>query len=269
MWGRPTDANESSSSDGATTDEIDWPTPTASDYGSSQNGICAGKPSGGTPSLSTLARTTWATPMAHDGTGGAGTSIHRDLQREVKEWSTPIATDGNDAGGGAKTTREAKEWPTPLAEDTHAKMHGETRPSGGNPNLPMAASLWPTACTTDAASSGRASTTTDVMHPGVSLTDAMRSFFTITDGRPAPPTKKGGRGGPVLDPRFVEALMGFPDGWTVPASPRDFAALASELLETRSSASKAQKHSSASCDEPSTLPHDAQVGLFAEPERRR
>lgn len=155
MSARPTDASDGSCSDGETTDESDWPTPTASDYGSSQNGICAGKPSGGTPS----------------------------------------------------------------------------------PQLREQA-MWPTACTTDAASSGRATTTTDVMHPGTSLTDAMRSSFSITDGRPAPPTRKGGRGGPVLDPRFVEALMGFPPGWTVPDSPRDFAALACELLETRSSPSK-------------------------------
>lgn len=138
-------------------------------------------------------------------------------------------------------------------------MQGEARPHVvGNPNLPMAASMWPTACTTDAASSGRATTTTDVMHPGTSLTDAMRSSFSITDGRPAPATKKGGRGGPVLDPRFVEALMGFPDGWTVPDSPRDFAALASELLETRSSPNK-----------PSEPSRSSSLALFADDDEAR
>jgi hypothetical protein len=34
----------------------DFPTPTAVSYGSGQNGVCAGKPSGGTPSLDTAAR---------------------------------------------------------------------------------------------------------------------------------------------------------------------------------------------------------------------
>jgi len=50
----------------------------------------------------------------------------------------------------------------------------------------------------------------------------------------------------VLDPRFVEALMGFPDGYTALASPTDFAELVSELLETRSSGSKPKSPSSSS-----------------------
>lgn len=37
---------------------------------------------------------------------------------------------------------------------------------------------WPTAVTTDARSSGRSSTTTDIMHPGTSLTDRMREWAT-------------------------------------------------------------------------------------------
>ena len=238
MSARPTDASDGFCSDGEPTDESDWPTPTASDYGSSQNGICAGKPSGGTPPLSTLARTTWATPTCSDAHGA--TAEPRDRRN------------------GAMLCGQAV-WPTPLSSDEGPKMQGEARPHGvGNPNLPMAASMWSTACTTDAASSGRATTTTDVMHPGTSLTDAMRSSFSITDGRPVPPTKKGGRGGMVLDPRFVEALMGFPDGWTVPDSPRDFAALASELLETRSSASR-----------PSTPSRSSSLALFADDDEER
>lgn len=83
------------------------------------------------------------------------------------------------------------------------------------------------------------------MHPGESLTDQMRLWVSI-DGRPTATTRKGGRGGPVLDPRFVECLMGFPDGYTLLASPMRFAELACELLETRSSASKLRRRSSSS-----------------------
>jgi hypothetical protein len=48
-----------------------YPTPTANDYGSSQNGSNASRPSGGTPSLSTIVREgMYPTPLCSDAKSG-------------------------------------------------------------------------------------------------------------------------------------------------------------------------------------------------------
>jgi hypothetical protein len=84
--------------------------------------------------------------------------------------------------------------------------------------------VWPTATTTDAASAARHTTTTGIMHTGTMLTDAMRIFLAETQGDLDPDsrryhaTKKAGADTTmqaVLSPLFVEALMGYPTGWTV------------------------------------------------------
>lgn len=77
-------------------------------------------------------------------------------------------------------------------------------------------SLWPTPVTTDAKSSARGTTTTGVMHAGESLTDAVRAE-----------TKHPGA---ILNPEWIEALMGFPAGWT--DTPLDAATL--DLFASRS-----------------------------------
>jgi hypothetical protein len=46
-------------------------------------------------------------------------------------------------------------------------------------------------------------------HPGVTLTDAMNIHLVEM----TPPAGRIGEGDAVLNPRFVEALMGFPKGW--------------------------------------------------------
>jgi len=125
-----------------------WPTPTASDYGSSQNGINGSggeneRPSAGTPSLRTMVRT------------GAG------------NWPTPTTTDAADAADAARTT-----------------------------------------------------TTTGIMRPGTMMLDAVRSHSSpLPTGRPTAPRHltPGERGSPdalVVNPAFVEALMGLPVDWT-------------------------------------------------------
>jgi hypothetical protein len=83
--------------------------------------------------------------------------------------------------------------------------------------------LWPTAVTTDAASSARHTTTTGIMNSGTMLTDALRIFLVEIqrdldpDSRPLQTTKRDGattEDQAVLSPLFVEALMGYPTGWT-------------------------------------------------------
>ncbi len=109
--------------------------------------------------------------------------------------------------------------------------HVYARPTLEHPISDAACSSWPTPCTTDAKDSARATTTTGVMNPGTSLTDAIRSHL------PHPTLERGLRGAKaaVLSPAFVEALMGLPEGWTQIADD-----VASDILVTRSSRS-AQK----------------------------
>ena len=90
---------------------------------------------------------------------------------------------------------------------------------------------WPTATVGDSRNSGRHTTTTGVMHDGTTLVDAVKTWPTPTSrdwkdgadpslnvptngllGRAAPrdPTSSPG----LLNPAWVEQLMGFPSGWT-------------------------------------------------------
>lgn len=73
--------------------------------------------------------------------------------------------------------------------------------------------LWPTPVVTDAKSSGRANVTTGVMHPGTSLTDAVRASSAP---EPSPGGAPGAKlkSGLVLNPDWVELLMGLPGDWT-------------------------------------------------------
>jgi len=119
------------------------------------------------------------------------------------------------------------------------------------PTLAALAQMWPTATVGDSRSSGRHTTKTGVMHAGTSLTDAMRTWPTpaardykgtnskdhvetatgrahmdqlpnfVAYGLQGQTTATDGDDGskpPVLNPDFVEALMGLEAGWTSCAS---------------------------------------------------
>lgn len=168
-----------------------YPTPSAADYGSSQNGICASKPSGGTPSLSTMARRgmfpTWPTATAQDGVNAArhttrteaeggrmhsGTTLLDAVRAAAPLWNTPQAHDlrgdrgagSKDAGGGDTLTGQARLWSTPTASDNDG---GAAAPLGrqGGP--------------------------------------ALRDQLGVSKGD----------GGRFLNPEWVAWLMGFPGGW--------------------------------------------------------
>ena len=143
-------------------------------------------------------------------------------------------------------------FPTPTASRYGSSQNGCNgkggafeRPSAGTPSLDTWARQWPTPTASDSRSSGRHTTTTGVMHPGTSLTDAMRGWATPTArdhkstrasaathsrnsrplseqvgewaGRRDQTTSTGGESTSqpvVLNPEFLEALMGLPTGWT-------------------------------------------------------
>jgi hypothetical protein len=208
------------------------PTPTASEYGSSQNGINGlggehERPSANKPSLSTMARDgRIPTPMAADASRGAGSNFRRGnptLGRLVRDRSetgerlpTPVARDHKGAGmhNQLPTTiaklAERVQLPTPTARD--CKQSGVA----GNWTI----------------ESGR--------RPGATLTDvAVRGLDTPTNSPPdsascelSAPSDGGGT--LRLNPRFVEWMMGWPPGWTEVAVPPTSTRPTSRTASTRS-----------------------------------
>lgn len=228
MWAPPTDGSASSF----------WPTPTASDYGSSQNGIngvggANERPSAGTAILSTRARH-WPTPRSSDGTKGAesaetvaarraasGAGSRNLVDEAVKPatWPTPQARDGDARRafpteataaerfeqGKRNLTDAAAMWPTPVASDGK----GQTSSNRHTPSLPDRA-LWPTPTAGDAKASGSRNLEGSQAHAGVSLTDAAITGGSTSSRR----ARTRSRDGMVLNPLFVEAMQGFPSGWS-------------------------------------------------------
>lgn len=141
-------------------------------------------------------------------------------------------------------------WRTPLASDgkgghslEHPHLSGD-----GFPNLqlreqcatwamPTIGEPWPTPTKTDGKDAARHTTTTGIMHPGTMMLDAVRQFSlpdpTIPPDAAAPSPastdaatprstdaglKPGTRGSPeiqVVNPVFVERIMGAPEGWSI------------------------------------------------------
>lgn len=157
-----------------------WPGVSATPYGSSQNNPDGShyRPSNGTPSLHTLARK-WASPQAHDATSG----------NQARLWRTPDS--GSQRGG---------------------PVDPEDRKAGGHSvNLQDQAASCPTVTAGDGKASGSRNTEGSKAHQGTSLTDVVTTGSSRS-GRQARTTEANGRR--VLNPRFTEALMGWPTGWT-------------------------------------------------------
>jgi hypothetical protein len=168
-----------------------YPTPAAEHYGTSQNEgqVPHPRPSAGTESLETWARNTWATPRAM--TGGPETA---ERKQEL----------GRKRSGGSDLQSEAQNWPTVTVADSRSSGRHTTDPS-------------------------------KAMHPGTMLVDAVRDFLpdqmTMTDGSSISPPMLAvfqlcpwlllDKGLRRLNPRFVEALMGYPTDWSSAAYPID------------------------------------------------
>ena len=140
----------------------------------------------------------WPTPSVRGNYNRKGLSPHSGdgLATAVKLWPTPRAgkTDGYSSEGYRPTLLQAvqRDWPTPKASDG---PHGgpNMRDSAGNPALPAAVHLagknWPTPRGQSATGAGKHGT-----------------------GGPDLQTQAGG----MLNPDWVEILMGFDIGWTDP-----------------------------------------------------
>lgn len=168
----------------------DWPTPTASDYGSSQNGINSDRPSAGTLSLSSRARK-WptATATATDARGGArhttttgvmhsGTS----LTDAMRQWRTLM-----------ESSARAGKWPTPATRDfkgANSETHLEV--GGGRKHLDQ-------------------------------LPNFVEHIFLKKNSQSGHPDQTNSNSGEssansdqTLSPRFDAWLMGLPPGWSEP-----------------------------------------------------
>lgn len=190
------------------------PTPSASRYGTSNNG----DPGDGRRAYATkgklsldsmAAKGLWPTPQARDFRSGDAPDSPRlarkmeqgwslNLNDAVKLWPTPTLhgnysspKEGTKRGLGLSTA--AKNWPTPRASDGE-KGGPNQRGSKGDFNLPAAVHHWPTPNATD-----------------------WKGPSTRSPGKERPlcdddlPTRAGGQ----LNPNWVEWLMGYPLGWTV------------------------------------------------------
>lgn len=155
--------------------QAEFPTPSATAYGSSGNGSGNNTTSRGRPSLETMAaRAMWPTPRAQDAKHSTPTDyeLNRDAAKDLlhvrvaRVWPTPRATDGSH--GGRVTPRKGRE--------------------GGNLIEAVSArTIWPTP----------------------TARDAGRGAGWDEPGRPL-----SERVGGALNPTWVEWLMGFPPGWT-------------------------------------------------------
>ena len=167
----------------------------------------------------------------HGNGNGHGKSLEIEAQRLLP---TPKASDGPNGGPGMRNGRGVADalpgvvgqlLPTPTAQ---AAKHGSTpdvTANGYGSNLWDLPTLLPTPSAADGMG-GHLNRSGDRRHekllPGIAR-DMAADFGPYTAaiarweqviGRPAPsPTEPSDNGRPRLSPRFVEHMMGLPDGW--------------------------------------------------------
>lgn len=117
-------------------------------------------------------------------------------------------------GHGPSLVDRALMWGTPVARDDQKspEAHAATkaRMSGGRKaatSLTAQVKMWPSPMARDCKGEGFDNT---------NLPNFARTWPTY--GPRDPTTTTGGSDGKVLNPRFVEALMGLPNGWLTPST---------------------------------------------------
>lgn len=112
MFSRPKRQARRTAAKGSSFSRNEYPTPSATRYGTSQNEgkVAHKRPTAGTPSLETWANN-WHTPLAGDAQGAGPNQRTQSLGKDVKNWATPGANDmirTSDSAGrqGRKTTKD-------------------------------------------------------------------------------------------------------------------------------------------------------------------
>ncbi len=177
----PPTSDGASSSSGSTL----LPTPSATDYGTSNNGNPGDErtayATAGKMSLATMARkgalALWPTPMAHDA-------------------KSTGPSDGRKRSPGLAWAAQQDPWPTPRASDSirGATKTERDRTEGGDlPTAVYRRQQWATPCASD---------------------DHGPKGTATNGGRNLPREVLAGGTSGALNPTWVEGLMGFPHGWT-------------------------------------------------------
>lgn len=172
-----------------------------------------------TPRISDTDAPLWPTPAARDCKEAnsmehlqrEGKRNHADqLANAVRMWPTPTSRSGTGPSqtetrqGGMDLQTAAALWPTPTVIGNYS--HLGSGPKAGT-GLPTAAKLYPTPTPTERTSFGEGK-------PYVTATGSIRrknkDGSTSNMGLTATVAGNGGQ----LNPEWVEAMMGFPIGWT-------------------------------------------------------
>lgn len=213
-----------------------WPTPRATD---GPKGGPNGRDSSGSPHL-TAAAARWPTPTTRDAASAARHTtttgiMHIGTTRTdaIRMWSTPTASDttgpGRNGEGGANLRTQVSLWPTPMASSNenrttrHAPTHGVSR----GRTLAGEAAAWPTPAARDyKAANGEAHLEAGT---GRKHLDQLPNFVRFLPGPPSttsgppssdstpncpPPSPSRSDVRKVLNPNFVDWLMGLPIGWS-------------------------------------------------------
>lgn len=221
-----------------------WPTPEAAD-GSRETGYHMR----GNPTLKGAAAKQWPTPNTEDAKQTGGVKSREDgrqamLHDTARKWPTPQVGDGENSHGQIsgdfrnKVEALTENWPTPRANATDS-----TRPNQkGGKLLAGEAKSWPSPKARDWKSGQgakkRQSPDLDKVAEGclIGPPDPVDGSSGAESSKPTPdsgqhwqtprvgPKGTAGEGarhggqpkGRKLNPRFVEWLMGWPDGWSHP-----------------------------------------------------
>jgi hypothetical protein len=213
MWERRTDASASSCS--ATWNQ-QWLTPAAIDSGTDRINQSANPNAALRPTLDWIAHTaTWPTPQADNANNGRNHKLdgtqYRDsatygptLVDAVTLWPTPRAEkiDGDASLGYSPTLHQVvSRWPTPKAGNGNgAGIHGQ-----GSPDLQTVVTRWPTPQARDW-KNGQTSNKTRGKNARPLNERVMQSETPMSESR-------------YLNADWVEALIGFPPGWSIPDGP--------------------------------------------------
>ena len=152
----------------------------------------------------------WPTVTASDYRARGPNSHQQGLPEAVRMWPTPTSRSGTGPSqtetrqGGMDLQTAAALWPTPTVIGNYS--HLGSGPKAGT-GLPTAAKLYPTPTPTERTSFGEGK-------PYVTATGSIqrknKDGSTSNMGLTATVAGNGGQ----LNPEWVEAMMGFPIGWT-------------------------------------------------------
>lgn len=205
----------------ASSSSQNWPTPDAAATERTNQSMSEG--AAVRPTLA-LAASSWSTPMAKDaGKQSAGNRKADDLTHQADMWATPRAMSGGPNSnrenrpncGGPDLQEQAGQWQTPAADSFRCRGGDRADEQG----LDQQARLFPTPASRDfkgANGPDHLENGTGRLHMDQLPNFIEHSFHlpptTWPDGSNTSEARR------VLNPRFVEALMGWPIGWTSSAA---------------------------------------------------